>query len=263
VAHKLLGFKSRYQSVAKETGVPLALLAVLHERESDADFRTNLAQGDPLTRPSTHVPAGRPVLKSGMSFPVSWEYAAVDAVKYDHLNENSAPWSLTYALWKGEAWNGFGPRNHGIHTGYLWAGTNIYTRGKYVADGVWNANAEDKQLGIVPVMLRVIQLDPWLAFGAGRAVVPDPSIVPVPAPVPVPLGVGGGQFDARAVQHALNMLGFGPLLEDGSYGRFTRNAVLAFQRKHGLVADGLVGPATGAKLSYELFRMAGVSAPAA
>jgi lysozyme family protein len=244
VALRLLGFKARYGAVSLATTVPIVVLATLHERESSADFRTNLAQGDPLTRPSVHVPAGRPPLRPGMSFPVTWEYAAVDAITYDRLNENSAPWTMSYACWKGEAWNGFGPRAHGIHTGYLWGGTNHYTRGKYIRDGVWDADHVDTQLGIVPIILAMAALDPSAALPLSAA--PAVTIAP---PLPAPIGVGGGPHDAAWIQRRLNALGFGPLLEDGSYGRFTRNAVRAFQAKHGLEVDGLVGPKTDAALA--------------
>lgn len=245
VARKLLSYRGRYQQVADATRVPVIVLATLHERESSADFRTNLAQGDPLTRPSTHVPAGRPKLKPGISFPVSWEYAAVDAIEYDHLNDASAPWSMVYACWKGEAWNGFGPRNHGIHTGYLWGGTQHYARGKYVADGIWDANHVDTQLGIVPVMLRMVALAPELALVAAPAIAGAAES----APQSVPVGVGGGERDAAWIQRRLNALGQAPpLLEDGSYGRRTREAVRWFQATHGLGADGLAGPLTVAAL---------------
>lgn len=246
VARKLLdrNHRPRLEPVCNATDVPLPLWASLCERESGCRFDRNPAQGDPLSRPSTHVPVGRPKLGAPPNdhFPVTYEYAAIDAINYDHLNDNSAPWTMTYACWKGEAWNGFGPRNHGIHTGYLWGGTNHYTRGKYIADGVWDPSHADVQLGIVPVMLRMIALDQTIAFGPPG--LPAPFVVPVPQPVPI--GVGGGEMDTRSIQHALNQLGFGPLLEDGSYGRRTREAVRAFQRTRGLWTDGLAGPKTHA-----------------
>ena len=34
-------------------------------------------------------------------------YAAIDVINYDHLNDNSAPWTMPYCCWKGEACNGF------------------------------------------------------------------------------------------------------------------------------------------------------------
>lgn len=242
-ARYVISHKDRYAAVERETDVPIVMLGALHWRESSGNFSRNLAQGDPLIGPSVHVPRGRPVLQPGMSFPVTWEYAAIDAVKYDHLDDNSQPWSLPYALYKCEMWNGFGPRNHGIHTGYLWAGTNLYSGGKYVADGVWNPNVVDAQIGVVPILLRVADLDKSLALSVPfAATVPTKS---APAPQAPPAGVGGdADHGVVWLQQSLNALGFGPLVVDGNYGRRTREAVRAFQSSRGLEADGYAGPRT-------------------
>jgi lysozyme family protein len=126
-ARKLLDHLPRYQSLSTKVGIPAVFIAAIHERESSANFNTNLGQGDSLARPSVHVPKGRPPLGAPPNdhFPVSWEYAAEDALRLDHIDDNSAPWSMAYACWKGEIYNGFGARNHGRYTGYLWAGTNV------------------------------------------------------------------------------------------------------------------------------------------
>lgn len=47
----------------------------------------------------------------------------------------------------------------------------------------------------------------------------------------------------RELQHMLSALGY-PLRVDGVFGVDTQTAVKAFQRDHGLVADGVVGPRT-------------------
>jgi len=59
----------------------------------------------------------------------------------------------------------------------------------------------------------------------------------------------GRREDVRLLQTNLNRLGYTDaegrrLTNDGDYGRRTRLAVEAFQRDHGLVADGLAGPLT-------------------
>jgi lysozyme len=53
------------------------------------------------------------------------------------------------------------------------------------------------------------------------------------------------------VQKRLDALGFAPGPLDGVYGRGTAGAVKAFQRKHGLTADGIVGPQTRAALAAD------------
>ncbi|WP_275580315.1 peptidoglycan-binding domain-containing protein [Bacillus mesophilus] len=69
--------------------------------------------------------------------------------------------------------------------------------------------------------------------------------------VELPLGIGDeGQF-VREVQQELIQAGF-PLPRfgaDGVYGEETETAVMRFQRRYGLVVDGLVGPNTLRKLN--------------
>ena len=51
------------------------------------------------------------------------------------------------------------------------------------------------------------------------------------------------------LQDALNLAGAAPQLEvDGIFGPLTKTAVVAFQRGHGLKADGIAGEATIAAL---------------
>jgi lysozyme family protein len=220
-AARLLKYKPRYLNVASATGVPILLLAALHNRESDANFNTYLGNGEPLSRVTRLVPKGRGPFSS-------WEAGAKDGLHVDLLDQVS-DWSWPKALYYGELWNGFGPRDyHGIHTGYLWAGTNHYTCGKYVADGKWDGAYVDTQLGIVPVMKRMVEVDPSLDLPADST--PAASSPP--------------DLTVAQIQHALNIAGEGPLDEDGSLGMKTRAVIKAFQSAHGLVADGLVGPLT-------------------
>lgn len=60
--------------------------------------------------------------------------------------------------------------------------------------------------------------------------------------------------DVCRLQECLNLLGYPVGLVDGVYGRYTEDAVRQFQKNHGLVADGIVGPETFAKIQ-ECFGM--------
>ncbi len=58
------------------------------------------------------------------------------------------------------------------------------------------------------------------------------------------LSEGATGFDVAEVQRKLSVLGYYPGHVDGVFGPQTKRAVVAFQRDHGLVADGIVGPRT-------------------
>jgi peptidoglycan hydrolase-like protein with peptidoglycan-binding domain len=78
----------------------------------------------------------------------------------------------------------------------------------------------------------------------GSAPTPSPSPQPVPAPnsiVPYPghlLQLGSKGIDVERLQRALG------IAVDGSFGPATQSAVKAYQSRHGLSADGIVGSAT-------------------
>ena len=52
----------------------------------------------------------------------------------------------------------------------------------------------------------------------------------------------------RQIQDFLDLLGYGPISNDGALGPATREAVKKFQRQEGLADDGIPGPLTEAKL---------------
>lgn len=66
------------------------------------------------------------------------------------------------------------------------------------------------------------------------------------------LEVGSSGSDVTKVQRKLIGWGYLSGTADGKFGEKTRNAVIAFQRKNGLAADGRVGPATAAAMGITL-----------
>ena len=60
--------------------------------------------------------------------------------------------------------------------------------------------------------------------------------------------VGSTGSEVRQIQTNLKKWGYYSGNVDGVYGTATKNAVVAFQKKYGLVADGIAGPATLAKI---------------
>lgn len=151
--------KSRYQEIELATGVPWWLVAVLHRRESDADFNTYLGNGDSLARKTVNDPAGRgPFLG-----PKAFFNGAVDALHYDAL-DSVKDWRLEKALYWCEVFNGAGYDMHGRPSPYIWGGTNIQVIGKYVSDGRWNPNVWDGQPGCAPILRVLADLDPTIVF---------------------------------------------------------------------------------------------------
>lgn len=140
---------ARYKAVEKRTGVPWWFIAVVHEREASQNWNANIAQGDRWDTVSHHVPAGRGPFQS-------WEDAAVDALVNcaPHAAQNH-DWSPAGALTMLEKYNGLGYAHRGLPSPYIWAGTNQYVRGKYVADGVFDPNAVDSQLGCAGLLIQM------------------------------------------------------------------------------------------------------------
>lgn len=235
LAVKLLGYRPRYEAVTAVNGVPVVFIATSFHREASSDFSKNPAQGWPLNSISRIIPRNGPFK--------SWHDAALAAYRLNGLDKvGAANWTWELFCFYGEMFNGFGYRDyHAMHTPYLWGGTNIQTRGKYVADGKFDPDHFDEQLGIVPVARRMVEIDPSLALGgAAAAQIPPPAQSGIVAP---DTGV-----DVEWLQETLNRLGWQPELKvDGSYGKKTSDAVQHFQRSWGLKVD-FAGPETIAAL---------------
>ena len=153
----------RYKKVETLTGVPWWFIAVVHYREASQRWNTQLAQGDPLNQKSTHRPQGRG------PYP-TWEDGAVDALK------NCAPyaakntdWSIGGALALLEQYNGLGYADMGKPSPYLWAGTDQYSQGKYVADGKYDPSVVDHQLGCAG-LLKFMGVFKTAPTGVGTAI---------------------------------------------------------------------------------------------
>lgn len=153
-AKRIVSYRRRYEAVSMATGVPWYVIGMIHLREADLDFTTHLHNGDPLSARTHHVPANRPVNGNP---PFAWEESAIDAIRYDGLDKIEE-WPIERIAFACEKYNGFGPRNHGMKSGYLWAGSNIYNGGKYIRDYDWSPSTWDSQLGVMTVLKRMIDL---------------------------------------------------------------------------------------------------------
>ena len=156
--------KARYVGVEIDTFVPWMMIAAIHRRESDCNWNTYLGNGQPLNKKTTMVPAGRGPW-------ATWEEGAIDALHYDGLDK-VIDWRLEKMIFHLEKYNGLGYYNKGHPSSYCWSQTTIAEPGKYVADGVWDATAVDKQSGCCGVLYAIHRLNPPSQYQRETAVTP-------------------------------------------------------------------------------------------
>lgn len=159
-AGKIFANKDKYLEVQRRTNVPWYWVGCVHQLEGSCNFATHLHNGDPLTRRTSHVPAGRP--KEG-SPPFTWMESAEDALKMKALHEIKT-WSIERMCFEWERYNGWGYRRFHPSTlsPYLWSGSYHYKMGKYVADGRWSASAVSQQIGTCVLLKKLVELDPTI-----------------------------------------------------------------------------------------------------
>lgn len=139
---KITAAQNRYENIQSRTGVDWRFVACTHYRESDLNFNTQLGQGDPLNRVSVNVPKGRGPFSS-------FEDGAYDAlVECAPYAARIKDWSLPGMLTVLEMYNGLGYAKRGQPSPYVWSGTDQYTSGKYIRDGVYDPHTVDRQLGV-------------------------------------------------------------------------------------------------------------------
>jgi lysozyme family protein len=143
---EMLANKPIYVRTGQPLGIPWLFIACIHSLECALSFGKHLHNGDHLTARTVHVPKGRPILSMP---PFSWQFSATDALKLKGL-DRWTDWSIEGWLYQLEGYNGYGYlRYHPtVNSPYLWAGSNLYDKGKYVADGQFDPNAVSQQLGI-------------------------------------------------------------------------------------------------------------------
>lgn len=176
IVSKILANKARYQGVEAATAVPWFVIATIHNLEASLNFKCHLHNGDPLTSRTTHVPAGRPV---GGNPPFTWEQSATDALQYDGL-AHLGDWSLERIAYRLEGYNGWGYWNYhpDVKTPYLWGFSNLYTKGKYVADGKWSPTAVSDQCGGMVLLRRMADKDASVKAALAPAAQPGAPATP-------------------------------------------------------------------------------------
>lgn len=146
--NQIIGNVHRYRAVERQTGVPWKLIAAIHYRESTLRFSGCLHNGDPLPGPTRNVPKGRGPFGS-------WEHSAIDALRLVGFHRLGFEDDVA-CLVGAETFNGKGYRRRGEYSPYVWAGTNWSDeRGKFVADGRFDKEAPERQLGVAALILEL------------------------------------------------------------------------------------------------------------
>lgn len=190
-ARAAVHYRGVYEDAVRGTSTPWWWVAAIDYREESFNHNDYLGNGQPLSRRTTEVPAGRGPFST-------WQAGAADALKAVSLSVVGYPavswsdWSLAGAATAAELWNGPGYAEMGRPSPYVWAGTSIYTGGLYTSDGHYDASRADPRVGVVAIwqamQLQGVNLGfPAVAPNTSRAGTATPA---VPSP-PAPAGVAG------------------------------------------------------------------------
>lgn len=176
VADTLTANKSHYQDVAdvlakNGSTIPWWFIAVAHYREAGFDkfgqpkWDSYLGNGQPLNKKTTIVPKGRGPWST-------WQAGAIDAlVNAPPYAAQNADWSIGGALTMLEQYNGLGYANKNLPSPYIWSMTDQYVKGKYIADGKYDPEAVDKQMGCAGI-LKFMGVFKTAPTGSGTILVP-------------------------------------------------------------------------------------------
>ncbi len=204
VAKKIIANRARYDAVEKITGAPWWWTGPTHYREANLNFKGCLANGELIVgtgRRTRLVPAGRGPY-------ATFEESCVDAIKYEGLFGLKS-WTPAFACWASEKFNGFGYVKRGINSPYVWAGTSLQQRGKFVADGRFDPSALDTQLGVAAIMKAIFELEPSAepktSVPAIPVVVSSGTVIAAPAAVSLSIDpaylIGAGAALAAILTH--------------------------------------------------------------
>jgi len=152
-------YKATYQEVEAETEVPWPMIAVIHRRESNANFLTYLGNGQSLGQKTTITPIGR-----GPFYPPNaFVDGAIDAITMEGWG-SVIDWRIEKQLYYCLLFNGIGSEAWGVPSSYIWGGTNVQKPGKWIRDHVWDPNFIDPQPGCAPLLWSIAKMDQTVVF---------------------------------------------------------------------------------------------------
>ncbi|MET3353737.1 peptidoglycan-binding protein [Xanthobacter autotrophicus] len=261
--------RKQYETVEAATSVPWFVVAIIHNLEADMAFSAHLHNGDPLTARTVNVPAGRPKKAPAGGGVYNWVESAIDALAYDGLDTWST-WTVPGIAYALERYNGFGYRTRFpfVKSPYLWGFSNVYTRGKFIRDGVFSPDAVSQQCGGMTLLSALMDEDD---IAKRLLFQPPPDSDDVAKPTPFLPADGsvlefpdnpprfpgkylmentGDKVSVTRLQKRLADMGASPGAPTGTFDTPTKYAVQLFQARSvdldgaPLEIDGIVGPMT-------------------
>lgn len=196
IAENIIAHKAAYQAVERGSGaVPWWWIGITDVMEGGGGASHHLHNGDSLARRTVNVPAGRPPPPAAPPF--TFYQSALDALRLAGLN-GTALWTVAYAAYRWEAFNGWGYLHLPIEDPYLAAWSNKEGAGKFTGDHHFDPNAHSGQPGALTILKILITLDPSIDLSGGAAPKEAPvsstaaapatttTVAPVPAPAAGP-----------------------------------------------------------------------------
>lgn len=164
---RILQNRARYEAAEATSGIKWYMVALLHALESSLRFDRHLHNGDPLSARTMNVPASRPT--TGQP-PYTWEVSAADALAFLFPEgARSGLASVGGILYAFERINGLGYRSRNVPSPYVWGCTNVYAKGKFVSNGVFDPEAVCATCGAAAILKLLIdegQVDLKVTGGA-------------------------------------------------------------------------------------------------
>ncbi len=263
IADRIVANAKRYQEVSDALGgtIPWFMIGIIHSLESSFSFTTHLHNGDPLDQRTRREPKSRPVQGSP---PFTWLESAIDALALKSL-EQVPDWPLEVMLDRLERYNGKGYANLGLTSPYLWSFSQHWTKGKFVADHVFDPEAPSDQCGAAVVLRHMVDAG-LVSFDDGEAPSAEASLghqsavlaaaaqtsfPSAKAEVDFPGDIAQGSTRKAAVRRVQEWCCFHdcatPIDED--FGGGTGDAVRMFQQRAGIPATGVVDQRSWAALT--------------
>jgi len=129
---------TEYKKAVAKTLIPWQFVAAIHWREASCDLTQTLKDGASLSASNLWASDARRVFKE----------------RELHLKRK---WDICRLLYRLEEWNGWGYYKKGVHSAYLWGGTELVSQGMFVADGKYDRSLRDLRYGAAVVLRGLLE----------------------------------------------------------------------------------------------------------